>query len=81
MAILTLLLKKQECGSMAKPTAPPGREGFPPQCTTADGVPWWWAAERRGGEDTFFSILATFSVEFSSPCLGRMEISDFLYLF
>ena len=80
MATLTLLLKKQERGSMAKPMALPGREGFPPNARQRDGVPWGWAAERRGGEDTFYSILATFSVEFSSPCLGRMEISDFLYL-
>lgn len=81
MAILTLLLKKQERGSMAKPTAPPGREGFPPQCTTAGRDALLVGCREKGREDTFFSILATFSVEFSSSCLGRMEISDFLYLF
>lgn len=53
MATLTLLLKKQELGSTAKPTVtvpiPSGREaGFPQVQFSKMGCPGGWDAEGRG---------------------------------
>lgn len=69
MAILTLLLKKQECGSMAKPTAPPGREGFPhPVHDSGRGALVVGCREKgRGGHFLFNTRHFLCRIQFSLP--------------
>lgn len=86
MATLPLLLKRQELGRSDSPAVHSAcatggrvgrqREGVP----LAGGLGVGRGGAGKKGKETFFLMLVLFSVQSNSPH-GRIENSDFLYLF